>query len=351
VTHRHHRLRYLVAAFVASVASAGSHAADGGAPAVTAAPAAPVPAWAYPVNPPLDNFDGKIKLRVAGSARTFTRAQIEDDFSPPDWHPEDHPALPEVVAHGRQPAVLACMKCHLSNGFGHPESSDLAGLPVSYIQQQVAEIANGNRKGARATSMIPISKAVTPEELLAAARYFSQLKPTTRGWRKVVETQTVPVTRLGTGGMRFAVDGGGTEPIGERIIELPQNPLLAERRDSRTGFMALVPVGSLEKGKALVSTGGGKTVACATCHGPDLRGNADRPELKALGDVPNIVGRSPMYVFRQLNDIKLGTRGGPVTVLMQGVVAPLNPSDMVAIAAYLSTAAPGASTATAGASR
>jgi cytochrome c553 len=322
-------------ACLAGALTAGSYAAGPSSP-----PAGVPPAWAYPVNPPLDKFDDKISLKVTRSTRTFTRAQIEDDFSPPDWHPDDHPALPEVVAHGRRPVVLACMKCHLSNGFGHPESSDLAGLPVAYIQQQVAEFANGNRKGARATSMIPIAKAVTPEEVLVAAQYFSQLKPTTKGWRKVVETQTVPVTQLRTGGMRFAVDGGGTEPIDGRIIELPQNPLFAERRDSRTGFMALVPVGSLAKGKALVTTGGGKTAPCATCHGPDLRGNANRPELKALGDVPNIVGRSPMYVFRQLNDIKLGTRGGPVTALMQGEVAALDQSDIVAIAAYLSTATP-----------
>jgi len=338
VIHRHYRLGCIAVALVAGIFIAGAHAADNvaGPPTAAALP----PSWAYPVNPPLDNFDSKIKLHVPGSTRTFTRAQIEDDFSPPDWHPEDHPPLPEIVAHGRRPAVLACMKCHLTNGFGHPESSDLAGLPVSYIQQQVAEFANGNRKGARATSMIPIAKALTAEELLAAAKYFSQLKPTTSGWRKVVETQTVPVTKLGTGGMRFAVEGGGTESIGGRIIELPQNPQLAERRDSRAGFMALVPAGSLAKGKALVTTGGGKTAPCATCHGPDLRGNATHPELKALGDVPNIIGRSPMYVYRQLNDIKLGTRGGPVTALMQGEVAALDQSDMVAIAAYLSTASP-----------
>jgi cytochrome c553 len=317
---------------------AGGNAADDAA----AQPAAATlfPSWAYPVNPPLDKFDDKIKLHVPGSTRTFTRAQIENNFSPPDWHPGDHPAMPEVVAHGRPPAVMACMKCHLSNGYGHPESADLAGLTIAYIQQQVGEFVNGNRKGARATSMIPIAKAATAAEVLAAARYFTQLKPAPNGWSKVVETRTVPVTKLGTGGMRFAVKNGSTEPIGERIIELPQNPVLAERRDSRSGFEALVPVGSLAKGKLVVTTGGGKTLPCATCHGPDLRGNANRPELKAFGDVPNIVGRSPLYIFRQLNDIKVGTRGGPVTALMRGVVANLDQSDMLAVAAYLTTATP-----------
>jgi cytochrome c553 len=335
--HRQHCLASIAVAAIAGWFCVGGVTANSGEPAPAATR---FPSWAYPVNPPLGKFDDKIELHVPGSNRTFTRAQIEDNFSPPDWHPGDHPAMPEIVTHGRPPTVMACMKCHLSNGYGHPESADLAGLTVAYIQQQVGEFQNGNRKGARATSMIPIAKALTAAEVLAAARYYSQLKPASNGWRKVVETRTVPVTRLGTGGMRFAVKNGGTEPIGERIIELPQNPELAERRDSRTGFEALVPVGSVARGKLLVTTGGGKTVPCATCHGPDLRGNANRPELKAFGEVPNIVGRSPIYVFRQLNDIKVGTRGGAVPALMRGVVANLDQSDMIAIAAYLTTAAP-----------
>jgi len=79
--------------------------------------------------------------------------------------------------------------------------------------------------------------------------------------------------------------------------------------------------------------GGGKTVACTVCHGPDLRGLA--------GDlVPPIVGRSPMYIFRQLNDIKIGARAGTATPLMKGVVDKLNDEDMISIAAYLASKAP-----------
>jgi cytochrome c553 len=296
------------------------------------------PPWAYPVNPPAETFDDAIELQVPGSTLTFTRGQIESDFAPPDWHPDDHAPLPDVVASGRQPAVRACMKCHLTNGLGHPESSDLAGLSIAYIQQQIAEFANGNRNGARAASMIPIAKAITAEEVLAAAQYYSSLPPVVEGWRKVLETSTVPQTYLGTGGMRFVSDNGGVEPIGERIIELPQNPMLAERRDSRSGFTANVPLGSLAKGESLVTTGGGKTLPCGTCHGADLRGNSSHPELRqAFGEAPNLAGRSPMYVFRQLNDFKLGTRKGPSTALMQSVVANLDQGDMVAIAAYLAT--------------
>lgn len=332
--HWQQRFGSLAFALVVGVAPVTSNAADTAASPQAALP----PAWAYPVNPPLDNFDNKIKLQVPGSTKTFTRAQIEDDFSPPDWYPGDHPALPTVVAVGRKPAVLACMKCHLTNGLGHPESSDLAGLSVKYIQQQIADFASGNRKGARATSMIPIAKAVSADEVLAAAQYYSKLPAVPDGWQKVVETTSVPVTKLGTGGMRFAVEKGGTEPIGQRIIVLPQNPELAEKRDPRSGFVSMVPKGSLDKGKSIVMTGNGKSVPCATCHGPDLKGNYNRPELKAYGEVPGIVGRSPIYVFRQLNDFKLGTRGGPNAALMTGIVANLNQEDMIAIAAYLTNA-------------
>jgi len=292
--------------------------------------AADWPEWAYPVNPPVSAFDATVAKQLPGSAKQFTQAQIEDDFNPPDWYPEDHPSMPPVVANGRPPAVKACSKCHISSGAGHPESADIAGLPVGYVERQMADFKNGNRKGARATSMLPIAKAVTDEEIAAAAQYYAGLKRTP--WTKVVETDTVPRTRLGTGGMRFPIEDGGSEPIGKRIIEVPQAPERAELRDSRAGFIAYVPTGAIERGAALVMTGGdGETTPCASCHGEELRGKEE---------VPHIVGRSPMYVFRQLNDVKAGTRAGPTAALMQQVVANLSQDDMLAIAAYLASRGP-----------
>ncbi len=160
-------------------------------------------------------------------------------------------------------------------------------------------------------------------------QYYSALKRPE--WTKVVEADSVPKSRLSTGGMRFPVENGGTEPIANRIIELPQDPERAELRDSRVGFIAYVPVGSIARGAALVRTGAGKTTACATCHGADLRG---------AGEVPHLAGRSPMYLFRQLNDVKIGARGGAGTELMRPVVANLSGDDMLAIAAYLAAQKP-----------
>jgi cytochrome c553 len=290
------------------------------------AAAPPNPEWAYPVNPPVAEFDATVLETLPGSSRKYTQAQVENDFTPPDWFPEDHPAMPSVVANGRAPAVKACSKCHVTNGAGHPESSDIAGMPEAYIIRQMSDFKEGRRKGGRAGSMLPIAKAVSDEEVREAARYYAALPRV--AWTRVVETDTVPKTELHVGGMRFPVANGGTEPIGNRIIELPEAPERAHLRDSRMGFVANVPVGSVKRGEALVKGESGQTPACATCHGQDLKG---------IGEVPYLTGRSPMYVFRQLNDIKIGTRSGPSAELMQPVVAKLTQDDMLAISAYLAT--------------
>jgi cytochrome c553 len=95
--------------------------------------------------------------------------------------------------------------------------------------------------------------------------------------------------------------------------------------------VAYVPPGSIARGEALVSTGGGKTMPCATCHGRNLQGS---------GDVPAIAGRHPNYIVRQLWDIQNGDRGGPSAALMQPVVEKLSNDDMLAIAAYVASRKP-----------
>jgi cytochrome c553 len=150
-------------------------------------------------------------------------------------------------------------------------------------------------------------------------------------WIKVVESATVPRTRI-AGGMFVKLEGSATEPIGDRIIEVPDETERTESlRDPRSGFTAYVPVGSIRKGEALVTTGGGKTTRCAVCHGADLKG---------LGPVPGIAGRSPSYTVRQLFDTQQGTRKGVWSDLMKPVVARLTTEDMLAIAAYTTSRAP-----------
>jgi cytochrome c553 len=293
------------------------------------APAQPLPEWAYPVAPAPKPPDATKPIALPGSTKQYTQAQIDNRFGPPDWYPEDHGPMPEVVATGRAPNGFACALCHLTSGGGHPESAGISGLPVAYFLRQMEEFKAGTRKGMRGGIMIQISKAISDEDTKAAAQYFGGMKHPI--WYKVVESDTVPKSYLGNGAMRFPVENGGTEPLGNRIIELPQNDLSAESRDPRTGFVAHVPVGSVKKGEELVTTGGGKTTACAVCHGA---------ELKGLGQVPAITGRSPMYIYRQLNDIKIGTRNGEWVPLMKGVVDKLSDADMIAISAYLTSKPP-----------
>ena len=271
---------------------------------------------------------------LPGSSLQFTRAQISDRFGPADWFPGDHPPMPDIVANGKQSDVWACGLCHYPNGKGRPENAGVTGLPASYFIQQLKDFKEGRRKSAEPRKgntqrMADFAKGMTDEEMRAAAEYFGSMKWTP--WIRVVETETVPKTRS-QGGMWIPLGGNDREPIGKRIIETPENAEHTEvLRDPRSGFIAYVPVGSVKKGEELVTTGGGKTTRCGICHGADLKG---------LGPVPGIAGRSPSYMARQMYDMKAGARAGEWTGLMTPVVAPLTDEDLLNIAAYVSSRTP-----------
>ncbi len=292
--------------------------------------AAEPPHWAYPIvveKPVAPGADETGAVQIPGATRSYTYAQIDDLMNPPDWFPDSHAPAPSVVKSGAGKTVLACGACHLMSGMGHPESSHLAGLPADYILRQLADFKSGARKDP--TRMNGIAKDLTDEDAKQAAAWFAALKP--MAWTKVVEADSVPKSFIGKGRMRFVSPEGGSEAIGSRIIELPQDPLNAARRDPRSGFTAYVPTGSLATGEKFVKSGGGKTMPCNICHGLNLKG---------LGDAPSISGLSPLYLFRQLHSVQTGARGGASAALMQPVVAKLTEDDMIAIAAYLGSLAP-----------
>jgi cytochrome c553 len=291
------------------------------------------PPWAYPVNPP--NFqrapdDGSIR-RVPGSTAGFTLTQVRDLFAAPDWHPEDHPPMPSIVASGRKPDVMACGVCHRADGPGGPENSSLFGLPSAYIVQQTIDFKNGVRNGSAPRIandlMIKLAKAVTDEELKEAAAYFASIKP--RANIVVVETDTVPRTQV-RDLFLAPIEGSGTEPIGQRIIEIPENVENFVSRDTRVRFIAYVPPGSVQKGRQLARSGD-PSVQCTACHGSDLRGN---------DIVPRIAGRSPTYLFRQLYDFKSGARKGSNSNTMKPAVENLTVADMIALVAYSASLVP-----------
>ncbi|MGH9329467.1 MAG: c-type cytochrome, partial [Vicinamibacterales bacterium] len=217
----------------------------------------------------------------------------------------------------------------LMSGLGHPESSDLTGLTADYIVQQMTDFRSGARRDY--ARMNGIAKEVSDEEARDAAQYFASLTP--RPFVKVVEAAMVPQTFVGQGRMRFVRrDGAGMEPIGNRIITLPDDETRARLRDPYSGFVSYVPPGSIAKGKALVETGGsGRTIACAICHGDGLKGT---------GNIPRLAGMHPISAVRQLHLFKDGRRNGVDSQLMKKAVAHLTDEDIVAIAAYLGSLAP-----------
>jgi cytochrome c553 len=304
--------------------------------------AADVPAWAYAIAPPPAPgapaaqpapADTSLKS-LPGATKQFTRAEIGNRAAPADWFPDEHPPMPDVVARSSGNAIRACSLCHYPNGKGRPENASVSGLPVSYFMQQLNDFRNGTRKSAESRKantllMIGIAKTMSPEEMQQAAEYFGKIKWTP--WIRVVETNTVPKVES-HGGIWVPTEGAGAgkEPIGVRIVEIPENVVATETlRDPHSGFIAYAPVGSIKKGESLVKTGGnGRTEACAPCHGPDLLG---------LGPVPGIAGRSASYLARQLYDMQAGARSGEWTQLMKPVVAKLTSEDLVNIVAYVSS--------------
>jgi cytochrome c553 len=291
-----------------------------------------VPAWAFPsraADPP--GGDSVAPLHVPGSRATFTEAQVNNVFFVMDWFPGSHPTMPDIVARGRKPSVLACGYCHLADGAGRPENAMLAGLPADYIIAQVADMKSGARRGAwhgtdvnvvPSARMAAVASAATSDEIAQAAHYFAALRPRQRG--RVVEATDIPKTTIGRG--LYLPAGGGTEPLGQRLIEVPEDVSRHERHDPYVTYIAYVPRGSIARGHTLAAT------VCMACHGDDLRGLAPT--------VPPLAGRSPSYILRQLLAFKTGARASGTAAPMRAFVANLSLDDMIAAAAYAGTLTP-----------
>ena len=342
-------IRWTAIAVAVSIGAAGGRAANaqlrqmppawpyaqtqlppGEIPAQAPAPRTPPvtnPAAAKPDAPPAP------LLQAKGSAEKFTQQQVNDSYGPADWFPGSHPPMPEIVAHGKPGVARACALCHLVDGRGRPENAPLQGLASDYIVQQLRDFQQGLRhsadpRKANTLEMENIAKALTDDEIRDAARYFSSIK--VPKYVRVVESEKIPAMRV-QGEIYFTTDGP-EEAIGTRVIETPEDAAETRLRNPKSGFVAYVPVGSIKRGELLATTGAnGKTTPCMVCHGPDLKG---------LGPVPNLAGRSPSYLARQMYDMKLGTRKGAMSALMMPVLANLTDADIVDLMAYISSLEP-----------
>jgi cytochrome c553 len=274
---------------------------------------------------------------LPGSVQRYSQAQIDDLKNPPDWFPQAHPPFPAAVIKGGEArGAVACASCHLVSGMGHPESASLAGLPAAYLEQQMVDfksgaranhwMVNGKLQFDSVQSMVLIAESWPETDVKAAVRYFASLKP--QPWVKVVETNTVPRSYIDAGYMRIQAPGSATEPLGQRIVELPQDRERALLRDPNSGTIAYVPVGAISRGKALARGG---LASCASCHGANLKG---------VGNIPSLAGRSPLYLFRQLYFFKEGSRKGPLAGQMKVEVADLSENNMIDLSAYVASLTP-----------
>ena len=290
-----------------------------------------LPAWAFnipdKVQPPTVAATGPV--RVPGSRKEYDAANAASGSNPPDWFPDEHGPAPRIVKGETGVALRACGSCHLMSGQGHPESADIAGLPVEYFVRQMNYYRTGARKDE--DRMGPIARATSEKDVREAAEYFAAIKPIP--WVKVIETSAPPKTYVSTDGRhRLVVPGGGTEPMGHRIVETPVDPVRTAHRDPHSPFLAYVPPGGIAKGAALVNTGSsGKTIPCAICHGDDLKG---------LGEVPRIAGLQPVYIARQLICLQNGSSAGTAAALMKKAVSSLSEDDIISISAYLGSLSP-----------
>lgn len=336
------RVSIIIAAIVLpSLAFCASAAATDASAASSDAMLRAAEAWAFPAFPPprdphapKPKPDARKLLHVTGSTVGYTQAQLAgmDDA---DWFPQDHPSPPQIVKVGHKPA-RPCAECHTISGAGVPATATLDGLPKAYILEQIAAFRAGQRgkDGPKtAHDMFDEARTLTPADLQQAADYFSRTPFVPRV--RVVETASVPRTHW----QEFVLvpdKSDAREPIGERIIETPANFLDYEYSDTRVGYVAWVPPGSIARGAVIAAQGKDQAASCESCHGAKLAGRT----MPGIGVVPPLAGRSPTYIARELILFREGKRGDPAAAPMRAEASQLSVPEMIDVAAYAASRKP-----------
>ncbi|CAN5425741.1 N/A [soil metagenome] len=287
--------------------------------------------WLFPIADPAPapGAEDRATVRLPGSARTFPAAQLHDMQHAVDWYPNEHPATPGIVAAGHG-AANACGFCHLPDGNGRPENAALAGLPADYIKRQVQAFATGTRRpvlpnATPSTLMAATARAATPPEIDQAAAYFSKLRYTPHV--RVVEAAAIAFR---PGRFVYLPGAGAKQPIGDRVIEVPDDSVRFEQRDAHVGYTAYVSPGAIARGRAIALSGGTGGQSCTLCHGSRLQG----------GIAPPLAGRSPTMLVRQLAGFATGARYDAAAAPMRALAAKLKQREIVDVAAFAATLRP-----------
>lgn len=115
--------------------------------------------------------------------------------------------------------------------------------------------------------------------------------------------------------------GAASRDIDESLISAMARYFASQPApNARPGDPALIA-----KGKTLFQEGSPQRQiqACASCHGPEAKGN---------GAFPRLAGQHEQYLLKQLRLIHSAVRKAPV---MHGIIEHLDDADMRAVAAYL----------------
>ena len=186
--------------------------------------------------------------RAGKRGRFHARLNCATCSTLPDWYPDDHPPMPNAVAFGSKPAAFACGFCHT------PERLRQAGKcqprrPSAEYMSSRWPISETDRERVQLSSAHADDrhrKRRFDADLKSAAAYFSSLKTAPLdpggGSSDGAETRVL--------GFMLVPDGSGeSEPIGDRVIEMPEDVPRTELRNSRSGFIAYAPPGSLRAGR------------------------------------------------------------------------------------------------------
>lgn len=168
----------------------------------------------------------------------------------------------------------ACMDCHGMDGRGQAAAGfpRLAGQAENYLASTLADYAEGIRQN---DIMTPIAKALTPEQMVAVATYYS-----------TTEAPPLPVEVSGVAGEVLQYGG------------------------------ALAAVGNAHR----------SVQGCINCHGPE---GAGLPPV-----YPYLAGQTAEYLAAQLRAWKEGTRGGDPLDIMREIAMRLTEEDIRAVSAY-----------------
>ncbi|WP_458735890.1 c-type cytochrome [Zobellella taiwanensis] len=184
------------------------------------------------------------------------------------------PALAEMP-----PQAAVCISCHQASGLGMPNlAPSVAGMPASYLAEQLRHFQNGERNNA---IMKPMAMMLDDAGVEAVSQWFASLP-----------------------------------------VSLPQDPAF---RGEKPGPDQMAP------GEKLAYQGDWQRdlPSCVACHGPEGVG---------VGEVfPRLAGQHADYIESQLKAWQSGSRATDPHGLMAPVAKKLTAEEITAVASYFAS--------------